>query len=257
MSFILPQRTPSREEHKLFQRLKYILTPSQPVGLVIFLRGLWILCYSVGVANQRQCLFFVSQWEQSSGDKNDKNAQNKTKKENLLNELFTTWQEYVHFGIHRRCNDYSRRFTCTFWDTLTLRSYSSDAVTELVLCCSVYWPNLLGWCKNVLKTLKTFMLLSWWCPLGQDKEHLLARQFIILDRLIPILTHLSCHWTGPVKIPCHLVQLCARLLTNKSLREIELPWSDLFTCSAKCNFQWHHFHRIPMVLWIFSAFVGY
>ncbi len=82
------------------------------------------------------------------------------------------------------------------------------------------------------------MLLSRWCPLGQDKEHLPARQFIILDRLIPILTHLSCHWIVPLKIPRHLVQLCARLLTNKSLREIELPWSDLFTCSAKCNFQW-------------------
>ncbi len=45
------------------------------------------------------------------------------------------------------------------------------------------------------------MLLSWWCPLGQGKEHLPARQFVILDRLIPILTHLSCHWTVPLNFP--------------------------------------------------------
>jgi hypothetical protein len=35
-----------------------------------------------GPTNQRQGLFFVSQWEQSSGDKN---ARNKMKKENPLN----------------------------------------------------------------------------------------------------------------------------------------------------------------------------
>jgi hypothetical protein len=53
----------------------------------------------------------------------EKNDQNKMNKENPPNELFTTWQENVHFEIHRRCNDYSQRFTCTFWDTPTLRSY--------------------------------------------------------------------------------------------------------------------------------------
>jgi hypothetical protein len=35
--------------------------------------------------------------------------------------------------------------------------------------------------------------------LGHGKEHLPAKQFVILDRLIPILTHLSCHWTVPLK----------------------------------------------------------
>jgi hypothetical protein len=45
--------------------------------------------------------------------------------------------------------------------------------------------------------LKTFMLLSWCCPLGQGKEHLAAREFIIMDRLIPILTPLSSRWTVP------------------------------------------------------------
>ncbi len=51
VSFSGPQWTPSRENHKLFQRLQYFLTLSQPVGLVIFLSGqisLWIFCYSIG-----------------------------------------------------------------------------------------------------------------------------------------------------------------------------------------------------------------
>jgi hypothetical protein len=51
VSFSMPQGTPSREEYKHSWRLYYFLTPSQPVGLVIFLSGkiiLWIFCYSVG-----------------------------------------------------------------------------------------------------------------------------------------------------------------------------------------------------------------
>ncbi len=111
----------------------------------------------------------------------------------------------VHFGIsrrcaataseHWRCNDYCRCFNRTFWDTPTLRSYSiyrsSDAVTELVQRCSVYWPNQLGWRQKVQKPLETFMILSWRCPLGHGKSHLTAIQFILTARLIP--TPLSFH----------------------------------------------------------------
>jgi hypothetical protein len=45
------------------------------------------------------------------------------------------------------------------------------------------------------------MLLSWWCPLGQGKGHLPAREYIIL---IPILTPLSCHWTMDSTLKSHL-----------------------------------------------------
>ncbi len=51
-----------------------------------------------------------------------------------------------------------------------------------------YFTNPTSWekCQNVLKTLKTFMLLSWWCPLVAGKGHWPARQFIKMDRLIPV-----------------------------------------------------------------------
>ena len=95
---------------------------------------------------------------------------------------------------YRRCNDSSRRFNHTFWDTPTLRSYG----IKLLLRCCLYWPNRSGWRQKVIMPLRTFMLLSWWCPLGQSKGHLPAREDIIMDRLIPILTHLSSHWTVPL-----------------------------------------------------------
>jgi hypothetical protein len=76
----------------------------------------------------------------------------------------------------------------------------SDAVTELVLRFCVYWPNRLGWRQKVLQPPITFMILSWWCPLGQGKWHLPAIQFILAVRLIPILTHLSSRWTVPLKV---------------------------------------------------------
>ncbi len=48
------------------------------------------------------------------------------------------------------------------------RNNSADAVAQLVLSWSVYWPNRLGWRLTVLQPPSTFMLLSWWCPLGHD-----------------------------------------------------------------------------------------
>jgi hypothetical protein len=85
-------------------------------------------------------------------------------------------------------------------DALQLQRRSSNAVTELVLRCCDYWPNRLGWRQKVLKPLKTFMLLSRWSPLGQGKGHLPAREYIRMDRLIPILTPLCSHWTIPLTI---------------------------------------------------------
>ncbi len=61
-----------------------------------------------------------------------------------------------------------------------------------------YWPNRMGWRQKVLKPLCTFMLLSWWCPLGQGKGHLPAKEYMLVDRLVSILTHLSSHWTVPL-----------------------------------------------------------
>ncbi len=57
----------------------------------------------------------------------------------------------------------------------------------------------MGQCQNVLQTLNRFMLLLWWCPLGHSKGQLPAKEYIRMDRLIPILTHLSFHWTVPLK----------------------------------------------------------
>ncbi len=45
------------------------------------------------------------------------------------------------------------------------------------------------------------MLLSWWCSLGQRKGHLPAGEYIIRNRLIPILTPLSSRWTVPLTVP--------------------------------------------------------
>jgi hypothetical protein len=90
----------------------------------------------------------------------------------------------THFGIHHPAQ---------------LKRRSSDAVIKLVLRCCVYWPNRLGLRQKVLKPLKTFMLLLWWCPLGQGKGHLPAMQFILAVRLIPILTHLNSRWTVPLR----------------------------------------------------------
>jgi hypothetical protein len=52
------------------------------------------------------------------------------------------------------------------------------------------YPNRLGWRQNVLKALITFML---WCLLQHGKGHLPARQFIKMNRLIPVPTHLCFH----------------------------------------------------------------
>ncbi len=84
-------------------------------------------------------------------------------------------------------------------DAAQLQRRNSYAVTELVLRWSVYWPNRLGWRQKVLQPSNTFMLLSWWCPLGHGKWHLPAIQFILTVRLIPILTHLSSRWTVPLR----------------------------------------------------------
>ncbi len=83
-------------------------------------------------------------------------------------------------------------------DAAQLQRQSSDAVIKLVLRCCLYWPNRSGWRQKVIMPLRTFMLLSWWCLLGQSKGHLPAREDIIMDRLIPILTHLSSRWTVPL-----------------------------------------------------------
>ena len=90
-------------------------------------------------------------------------------------------------------------------DAAQLQRRNSDAVTELVLRWSVYWPNRLGWCQKVLQPPSTFMILSWWCPLGHWKLHLPAKQFILAGRLIPILTHLSSCWTVPLRYQSNML----------------------------------------------------
>ncbi len=81
----------------------------------------------------------------------------------------------THFGIHGCC-------------TATASEFRR---------CNQISPTLL-WRQKVIMSLTTFMKLSWWCPLGQGKWHLPAKEYIIMDRLIPILTHLSSHWTVPL-----------------------------------------------------------
>ncbi len=94
----------------------------------------------------------------------------------------------------RRCN----RYILGYSDAIKLQRRGTDAVTELVLRCCVFWPNRLGWRQKVLQPPSMFMLLSWWCPLGQGKRHMPAIQIFIAVRLIPILTHLSSRWTVPL-----------------------------------------------------------
>ncbi len=216
VSFSGPQWIPSREEYKRFQRPKHILTLSQQVGLVIFLSGKLSVLISVlqrrlalknnngwrwdiFVTNKPEAAFFFCKpmgakiWRlkmreirQASFSPSGKDKEH----------FGTHWPWAVTASEHRRCNVYSWRFNHTFWDTpraAQLQRRSSDAVTELVLRCSFYWPNRLGKRQNIVRTLKTFMLFSWWWPSGTGKGHLPARQFIKMDRLIPVLTHLSFH----------------------------------------------------------------
>ncbi len=44
--------------------------------------------------------------------------------------------------------------------------------------------------RNVLRTLQTFMLLSWWCSFRAGKGHMPTRHFIKMNRLITVSTHL-------------------------------------------------------------------
>jgi hypothetical protein len=64
------------------------------------------------------------------------------------------------------------------------------------------FTNPTGWDGVKKYYSRTFMLLSWWCPLGHGKWHLPAIQFILTVRLIPILTHLSSRWTVPLMAKC-------------------------------------------------------
>jgi hypothetical protein len=90
-----------------------------------------------------------------------------------------------HFGILRRCAATASEFRRCNQISPTLLSLLTQQV---------------GMASKSSNALRTFMLLSWWCPLGQSKGHLPAREDIIMDRLIPILTHLSSHWTVPLRI---------------------------------------------------------
>ncbi len=84
------------------------------------------------------------------------------------------------------------------------------------------------------KDAEKFMLLSWWCPLGHGKEHLPAKQFVILDRLIPILTHLSCHWTVPlntVKSIFHFVWFWFLIRNYYLWQTCPRPWVSRLPCS--------------------------
>jgi hypothetical protein len=49
--------------------------------------------------------------------------------------------------------------------------------------------NLITWVLNFFLSV---------CPLGDGKEQLLARDYIIMERLIPILTPLSFSFTVPL-----------------------------------------------------------
>ncbi len=105
-------------------------------------------------------------------------------------DIFLPWAA----SVFRRCNRYILRHS----DATQLQRRSTDAVTELVLRCCVYWRNRLGRRQKVRQPPITFKLLYWWCPLGHCKWHLPAIQFILAVRFIPILTHLSSRWTVPL-----------------------------------------------------------
>jgi hypothetical protein len=85
----------------------------------------------------------------------------------------------AHFGIHRRrastaserrrCNRISPTRWCLLTQLVGMASKSTKAAEN------VYAPLL-----------------------GQGKGHLPTREYIIMDRLIPILTPLSSHWTVPL-----------------------------------------------------------
>ncbi len=64
-----------------------------------------------------------------------------------------------------------------FW-MLLLRHVLPDFSTLISECSS----------KSCSDAARRFMLLSWWCPFRAKKEHLPTRQFIKVDRLIPLST---------------------------------------------------------------------
>ncbi len=120
-------------------------------------------------------------------------------------------------------------------DAAQLQRRSTDAVTELVLHCCVYWPNWSGWRQKVIQPPRTFMILSWWWPLGHLKWHLPAIQFILAVQLIPILTHLSSRWTVPLS-----------LLIIYSLR-FSL-WASVEICKGDKFISGHGSHRNDIII---------
>ncbi len=60
---------------------------------------------------------------------------------------------------------------------------------------------------DLTNSLKTCMLLSWWCPFGAGKELLPTRQFIKIDRLIQVSTHLCFHLTVPLNFGFELLHV--------------------------------------------------
>ncbi len=99
---------------------------------------------------------------------------------------------------------------------------------------SVYWPNRLGQFQNMLRTQKTFMILSWWCPFEAGKGHLPARQFIKMNGLILVSTHLCFHQTAPLNV------------FSLSVQQIQLQTYNRYMClhvAYKSAFQRVHRKR--------------
>ncbi len=119
-------------------------------------------------------------------------------------------------------------FSVNFCDFLT----PTDAVTEnpqkYLAAEKYYLPNQLGWRKKVLKPLITFMLLSGWCPLGHGKGHLPAREYVIRNRLIPILTPLSSRWTVPlIQMPSDFVNWLTFIRKAKNKNDLTVQMDEM------------------------------
>ncbi len=85
----------------------------------------------------------------------------------------------------------------------TLKGYTVGTSTLWAL---IFWMRLRGnvlpdfstpisqcYTKNCLDAARCFMLLSWWCPFSAENGHLPTRQFIKMDRLIPVSAPLVRH----------------------------------------------------------------
>ncbi len=125
------------------------------------------------------------------------------------------------------------KFGNEFWLILFWEYISPNLFAVLHGNVTVLTPKGNRYTKDAEKWKRLCRQLSWWCPFGAGKEHLPTRQFIKMDRLIPVSTH-----------PCaRNYRPCFR--ENQPKRSFSIKWKRAFWACFRENWVYkfgHCFH---------------